>query len=69
MPAGRVDVDVQMQPRMLLGEPVECLAEPLIAVGGFGEVEGLGGGSLFLIEERDVMCVARGIDADSEPQG
>ena len=39
-----------------------------IPVGGFGEVKRFGGGSFFLVKERDVMCIASGIDADSDMQ-
>jgi len=61
-----IDADVQVQLGMLASELVEGVLEFLIPLGGFGEVEGFGGGPFLLIEKGNMMCIASGIDPDSD---
>ena len=53
---------------MFARELVENGLEFSVAVGGFGEMERRGGGSVLFIEQRDMMSVARGVDPDADVQ-
>src|ERR1700733_5839105 len=61
-----IDADVQLQPGMLGRKLVDGAPEFLISFHRFGEMEGCGSGPFLLIEEGNMMCIASGIDPDSD---
>jgi hypothetical protein len=69
VPAGGIDADVKMRMRMFLGQFLQSRVEFLITFGGLGEVERFGSGPFLLIQKRNMMPIAGGVDSDAQGYG